>query len=191
LTVLNKEQTPLDAELVGLLKRTGTGDREAFTALYTRTSAKLFGVVSRICVSDEAAKEALQETYVLIWKNSASFNPALAPPLAWMARIARNKAIDIRRLQAERISSLGVELNVDFPELADDPLSHTERSEELRRLTECLKGLAGDRREMILLAYYEGLSRDEIGAKFDKPVNTVKTLLRRGLAQLKDCLDNG
>jgi RNA polymerase sigma-70 factor, ECF subfamily len=188
--VLKSETLAIDeADLAHLLRRTGAGERLAFVKLYERTSAKLYGVVRRICSSEETAREALQESYVLIWKNAASFNPELASPITWMARIARNKAIDIRRLQSERISSLGVELDLDAPGFDMDPLAATERNEGLRRLTDCLKGLPEDRREMILLAYYNGLSREEIGTRFDRPVNTVKTLLRRGLAQLKECLD--
>jgi len=177
------------AQLADLLRRTATGDRQAFTALYGETGAKLFGLLRRICSSEDAAREALQECYVLIWKNAASYNPDLAAPMTWMARIARNKAIDLRRLQAERIASLGVELDRDAPSLDADPLAMTEKNDELRRLTDCLKGLAEDRREMIVEAYYKGLTREELGERFGRPVNTVKTLLRRGLAQLKDCLD--
>jgi RNA polymerase sigma-70 factor, ECF subfamily len=188
--VLKRKNPPLDeAGLADLLRRTSAGDRQAFAALYMRTSAKLFGIVRRICVSDETAQEILQESYVLIWKNATTFNPELASPITWMARIARNKAIDIKRLQSERISTLGVELDLEAPALEEGPLAATEKNEELRRLRDCFKELAEERREMILLAYYQGLTREELGARFDRPVNTIKTLLRRGLAQLKECLD--
>jgi RNA polymerase sigma-70 factor (ECF subfamily) len=178
-----------EAELAEMLRRAACGDHTAFANLYERTSAKLFGIIRRICISEETACEALQESYLLIWKNAALFNGELASPTTWMARIARNKAIDMRRLQPERISSLAVELDIETPSLDKGPLAITEGNEELDRLTVCLRSLAEDRREMILLAYYYGLSREEIGAKFGRPVNTVKTLLRRGLAQLKQCLD--
>ncbi len=176
-------------ELADLLRRTATGDRIAFTALYRQTGAKLFGIVRRICASDEPASEALQECYVLIWKNAGSYNPELASPMTWMARIARNKAIDIRRLQAERIASLGVEFDSEAESPEADPLSVAEINDELRRLKGCLEGLPEEQRGMILLAYYNGLSREELATRFARPVNTVKTLLRRGLAQLKDCLN--
>jgi RNA polymerase sigma-70 factor (ECF subfamily) len=179
-----------EAELAELLRRTAAGDRVAFTALYRKTGAKLSGVVRRICSTEESAREALQECYVLIWKNAGTYNPELASPITWMARIARNKAIDVRRLQSERLASLAVPFDMEVPGLDADPLEAAEKSAELRRLDDCLKGLADERRDMILLAYYNGLSREELGAKFARPVNTVKTLLRRGLAQLKDCLDD-
>jgi RNA polymerase sigma-70 factor (ECF subfamily) len=174
--------------LADLLSRSANGDRQAFAALYGKTAPKLFGVIRRICPLDEAAREALQDCYILIWKNAGSYDPAIASPLTWMARIARNKAIDVRRSQAERIASASAELDLNAPASGAGPEAEAERSDGLRRLEECLEGLAGDRREMILLAYYEGLSREELGERFARPVNTVKTLLRRGLAQLRDCL---
>ncbi len=177
--------------LADLLRQAAEGDRRSFAVLYEKTGAKLFGVIRRICPSEEAAREALQECYILIWKSAASYNPDIASPITWMARIARNKAIDVRRQQAERISSLGIELDLETAGLETDPLTETEKSDERRRLLNCLMGLAEDRREMILAAYYSGLSREEIGARFKRPVNTVKTLLRRSLAQLKECLDGG
>jgi RNA polymerase sigma-70 factor, ECF subfamily len=176
------------AELEELLRRSGAGDRKAFTALYGKTASKLFGIIRRICASEEIAQEALQECYVLIWKNAGTYDPRLAAPLTWMARIARNKAIDIRRLQSERIAALGVELVVEAASPEAGPLAEAEKNDELRRLADCLKALGEEGREMILLAYRDGLSREELGVRFGRPVNTVKTLLRRGLAQLKDCL---
>jgi RNA polymerase sigma-70 factor (ECF subfamily) len=176
-------------ELTALLRRTGEGDRAAFAELYEKAGAKLFGVIRRICPSEEDACDALQDCFVLIWQNAASYKPDLAAPITWMARIARNKAIDIRRLQSERVASLGVELDPEAPAPDASPLAETERNDELRRLENCLKGLGGESQEMILLAYYKGFSREELSERFGRPVNTVKTLLRRGLADLKNCLN--
>jgi RNA polymerase sigma-70 factor (ECF subfamily) len=178
-----------EATLADLLRLTSAADRVAFATLYEKTAAKLFGIVRRICISDETAQEALQETYLLIWRNAGSFDPRIASPITWMARIARNKAIDIRRLQSERISALGVQLDLEAPSPEADAHAVAEKNEALRRLMECLSGLPKDRREMILLAYYNGLTREEIGGRFDRPTNTVKTLIRRSLLRLKECLD--
>ena len=69
-----------------------------------------------------------------------------------------------------------------------DPAANLERSEELRRLYACLEGLEAQRKEIVLLAYYHGMTREEIAGRLGRPVATVKTWLRRSLAQLKDCL---
>lgn len=175
--------------LAALLARAGTGDRDAFERLYARTSSKLFGVVCRICTNRELAKEALQDSYVLIWQKAGTYDPQLGSPIAWMARIARNRAIDLRRLRTERISELSDPID-DYDEAApDNPASEAEQNDELRKLEACLDGLPVERKDMILLAYYSGWSREELAEKFSKPVNTVKTVLRRSLAVLRECLD--
>ena len=71
------------AELAALLARVGTGDRRAFELLYQRTAAKLLGVASRICWERAQAEEAVQETYLAIWRRAASFDPARGTATAW------------------------------------------------------------------------------------------------------------
>ena len=70
----------------------------------------------------------------------------------------------------------------------DNPAADLERNEELRRLYACLDGLEAEKKEIVLLAYYHGMTREEIASRIERPVATVKTWLRRSLAQLKDCL---
>ncbi len=81
------------SELANLLARVATRDRAAFAALYRATSAKLYGVVSRILPGGEAS-EVLQEVYVKLWERAGEFDPAKGSPLGWMATIARNRALD-------------------------------------------------------------------------------------------------
>lgn len=177
------------SELKELLERTAAGDEIAFAELYKRTSAKLFGVALRICGNREIAQEALQDSYVKIWNNAGNYNPSIASPIAWMATIARNRSIDLKRSQAERVSAGASPVDDNMVSGAEDPLAATELSEELRDLMRCLGQLPEDRREMVLLAYCAGWSRDELAARFARPVATVKTLLRRSLALLRGCLD--
>jgi RNA polymerase sigma-70 factor, ECF subfamily len=181
-------QRPLQAaDLVALLARIATQDRAAFSALYTATSAKLYGVVWRILPAKDRAEDVLQDVYVRIWNRAASYDPSKASPIAWMATIARNRAIDeLRRRAPVSIEEAPQALDVAADGL--DPLGAAQQTEELRRLNECLDALEGDRRQMVLLAYYMGLSRDEIAARFGHPVGTIKVWLHRSLAQLRKCL---
>ena len=71
---------------------------------------------------------------------------------------------------------------------ADDPSAEEERNEELRGLNACLNGLAPESREMVLLAYHCGMTREQISSRLDRPVASVKTWLRRSLSQLRECL---
>jgi RNA polymerase sigma-70 factor (ECF subfamily) len=179
-------------DLADLLIRAGRGERAAFDMLYERTAAKLFAVILRICTNRELAKEALQESFVTIWRKASVYDPLIGSPISWMARIARNQAIDLRRRRAERISELS-ESNEDDGTISPepDPEAALERSDALRRLTGCLDELPPERKTMVLLAYYSGWSREELAEKFARPVNTIKTALRRSLALLRECLDGG
>ena len=69
-----------------------------------------------------------------------------------------------------------------------NPLAARELSEDLKRLMACIGALDADRKQMVLLAYYNGLSREQLAAKFEKPVNTIKTWLRRSLIEIRECL---
>jgi len=175
-------------DLVDLLRRVAGRDRAAFAALYRATSAKLYGVVSRILPSADAS-EVMQEAYVKIWERAADFDASKGSPLGWMATIARNRALDeVRRKRPVSLEDMpeGFEPSAEFV----DPLAARDRGEVYAALMRCLNGLEPDKRKLILLAYYRGASREDLAGKFNAPVGTVKTWLRRSLAQLKDCLSS-
>jgi len=174
-------------DLNALVAAVAQGDRTAFEQLYDATRAKLYGVVLRILRRRELADEVIQETYLKIWGSAASFDPERASAVTWMVTIARNRAIDLVR----RRSEASLEEEPEAMEVADDipnPLAARELSEDLKRLMTCIGALDEDRRQMVLLAYYNGLSRDQLAVKFDKPVNTIKTWLRRSLIEIRNCL---
>ena len=176
-------------EIADLLKRCGEGDRSAFRTLYARTAAKLNAVTFRILQQAETAEEALQETYVRIWQNAASYDPQIASPIAWMAAIARNQAIDLRRRSGERIARASV---ADENLLLAIPAGvASDWGPALARLKTCLAALPEDRRSLVVLAYCLGYTRDELAERVGKPAATIKSTLRRTLMALKECLDGG
>ena len=175
------------ADLPALVAAVGEGDRTAFEQLYAATRAKLYGVVLRILKRHDLTDEVIQETYLKIWGSAGSFDPAKASPITWMVTIARNRAIDLLRKRSE--ASLeeepgAMDVMADLP----DPLAARELSEELKQLMGCIGALDADRKQMVMLAYYNGLSREQLAAKFEKPVNTIKTWLRRSLIEIRQCL---
>ena len=173
--------------LADLLGRAATRDAAAFSALYKATSAKLYGVVVRILPRGDAAADALQEAYVRIWEKAGEFDPAKGSPLAWMATIARNRALDeVRRVRPGSLEDLPESLEPAADEV--DPLAARERSEGLVALLNCLQTLDEEKRAVVLLAYYRGSSREALAKRFGRPVPTIKTWLHRSLAQLRDCL---
>jgi RNA polymerase sigma-70 factor (ECF subfamily) len=111
----------------------------------------------------------------------------LASPITWMLAIARNRAIDLVRRKSETSieeEPEAMEVAADTP----DPLAKREMTEQLKRLLACMGRLDEERRRLVLLAYFSGWSRDQLAAEFDKPVNTIKTWLRRALFDIRECL---
>jgi RNA polymerase sigma-70 factor, ECF subfamily len=176
-------------DLSTLLARVPHRDRVAFAELYRATSAKLFGIILRILKRRDLAEEVLQEVYVKIWDRAGDFDPKMASPITWMATIARNRALDeIRRKRPESIEDHPELLEVASDE--DSALTNVMRGQDGKRLADCLTRLDEPRRQMVVLAYCDGLSREELAEMYGQPVNTVKTWLRRSLAQLKGCLSS-
>jgi RNA polymerase sigma-70 factor, ECF subfamily len=174
-------------ELLWLLAAVAKGDQAAFERLYQATRAKLYGTVVRILRRADLADEVLQEAYLKVWNSAGRFDPAAASPITWMVAIARNHAIDLVRRRAE----ISIEEEPEVVEVVAEnphPLAKREMSEELKRLLACMGRLDEDRRRLVLLAYYDGWSREQLAAKFEKPVNTIKTWLRSALADIRECL---
>ncbi len=178
-------------ELVVLLRRASGGDRTAFADLYRRTAAKLLGTIRRIIPQQGMAEEVVQEAFVKIWERASDYDPAIASPVAWMTTVARHAAIDTLRKGAERVSAAGTEIDPDAFGFLVDPSADAERLDAGRGLGRCLGALDEGRRNMVVLAYCHGWSREELARRYDRPVATVKTLLRRSLIALKECLGGG
>jgi RNA polymerase sigma-70 factor (ECF subfamily) len=180
------EATP--AQLGDLIARMSSGDRAAFEDIYAATSPKLFGVVLRIIRQRELAEEVLQEAFIRIWRNAARYDAEKAAPMTWMASIARNRAIDeVRRRGLDLVDDPDAAALVRDP--GPSPADAAALGESVRALSHCLEELESPRGEMVRLAYLEGYSREALADRFDQPVGTVKTWLRRSLMLLRDCLD--
>lgn len=172
--------------LVALLARVAAQDRLAFRDLYNATSAKLYGIVLRILRDEERARDILQEVYTKVWQRAGSFDASVSSPITWMAVIARNRALDELRKVAPPHDA--IDDVAELPSAFIDPLDARARSEELQRLLACLSALTEERRRMVLLAYYHGSSREALSKTFSRPVPTIKTLLHRSLAQVRECM---
>jgi RNA polymerase sigma factor (sigma-70 family) len=176
------------ATLVEALVATGREDRAAFRTVYDLTSAKLFGVILRICNDRAAAEEVLSDVYLTIWKRAGAFEPGRASPISWLATIARNRAIDWRR-SARRAPSIPLD---DAPEIADDRATAIDlllQDESARALHLCLDALDDRQRSAIRTAFFDGLTYAELAEREAVPLGTMKSWVRRGLLRLKDCLD--
>jgi len=180
---------PAEREDLPLLIAAVAGrDRAAFKRLYDQTSARLFGIVLRIVRDRALAEEVIQEAYLRIWEKASTYRKDIGSPMAWMISIARNRAIDVIRQRSEILLAPGEDGEDWLEQVAafDGGEVDVEARDSLRR---CLERLEEPQRKCIVLAYCGGYSRDELAMRFERPVNTIKTWLHRGLAALRTCLE--
>ncbi|HUQ28699.1 MAG TPA: sigma-70 family RNA polymerase sigma factor [Usitatibacter sp.] len=174
-------------ELAALLSRTALGDRAAFARLYESTRSKLFGVSLRIVRERPLAEEALQDSFVNIWKHAADYARAKSAPLTWMTAIVRNRSLDLVRRTREE-PDIDDELTAGLADESAAPARDFENAATAHSIGECLGELDAEQRQTIALAFFHGLTHSELAAHLRRPLGTVKTHIRRGLARLRDCL---
>jgi RNA polymerase sigma-70 factor (ECF subfamily) len=173
-------------EIVELIARCALRDRSAFRTLYERTSAKLFGVTLRILKDRSEAEEAIQEVYVKIWQRADRYVAGDTSPISWLVAVARNHSLDI--LRARRPASDDIDVALEIPDDGPSPERATQDSQEKRQIEDCLDTLEPDRADAVRGAYLDGYSYAELAGRYDVPLNTMRTWLRRSLIKLKDCL---
>lgn len=177
-----------DAEIADLLAGTAGGSRDAFRKLYDRTSPKLLGVILRMRNDRAAAEDILQDVFLRVWRNASQYSPASGPAMGWLISIARYRTIDVLRRKTPDLVA-PAEDGADWLEREPDPRDDAGRWMDRDALQHCLERVDPDPRQCIVLAYCEGWTREELGEKFGRPANTIKTWLHRGLAALRQCLD--
>lgn len=184
-------ETP-DEQLMALIDRVAERDESALKALYDLTSGKLYGLSMRVVRNNEWAEDALQDTFLQIWRNAPDYRASLSPPMAWLGLIVRSRSLDLlRRRKAAREhltddidGAMADTLEGDSPNPMDTSLA----SQQARALHQCLGQLDNKQREVVSLAYLRDLSHGELAAQLKLPLGTVKTWIRRGLDQLRTCM---
>lgn len=173
-------------ELEQLLARIEQRDRIAFRQLYALTSKPLFNIVLSMVRQREIAEEVTQDTYVTIWNRAGHFDASRGRPFAWLATIARNRAIDrLRRDRSRQRDMVDVE---DCGELEDQLAVAPSMSVDAVAVRCALNDLKPEYREAILLAYFRGCSHAEIAETMAVPLGTAKSWVRRGLSCLQQLL---
>jgi RNA polymerase sigma-70 factor (ECF subfamily) len=174
-------------DITKLIVRTSMKDGAAFDALYHATSAKLFGVCLRVLSDRAEAEEALQEVYIKIWTKADRFAVSELSPISWLVAIARNHAID--RLRARRRPPADIDAASEIADPVPGPEALAIAGDERGRIEECLDELDKDRASAVRGAYLRGDSYAELAERFDVPLNTMRTWLRRSLIKLRECLE--
>lgn len=180
-----------ELDLAQLLSRVALGDRAAFEQVYKRTCAHLLGVAVRVLHNTDRAEEVLQESFMSVWHNAASYNASVAQPMTWLINITRNKAIDALR-SGKTESSHTQALDEAALQVAGDsllePQQWLDRSLTHAHIGACMNSLSAAQRQALALAYYRGLAHPEIAEALAVPLGTAKAWVRRGLDKFKNCL---
>ncbi|WP_342373949.1 sigma-70 family RNA polymerase sigma factor [Myxococcus stipitatus] len=187
LTAPRTSDVPADRDL---LQQVALGSGAAMRAVYSRCGARAFAVVLRLLPTRADAEEVLQETFIEVWRRARDFDPGRGGLETWVTTIARTRAID-------RLRSMGTAARVaegaahQPPPLSATPVSPddaTAHGQDRARVRAAMVTLPSEQREVVELAYFEGLSQREIAERTGDPLGTVKTRARLALEKLADLL---
>ncbi|WP_171037927.1 RNA polymerase sigma factor [Dyadobacter luticola] len=167
-----------EEELVAALKR---NERTAFEFLYDHYSGALFNIISKTLRDEEKAADVLQESFLKIWKNIASYNPEKGRLFTWIMNIARNGAIDAVRVEGRKPVMDDIEDRVVLNE-RDVYEDSQASSSEMKAIVNLLRP---ERKVLIDMAYFQGYTHEEISEELSIPLGTVKSRIRTALQELK------
>ena len=161
-----------------------SGNEHAMGVLYDRYSSIVYSVALRVLGDAGAAEDVLQEVFVQLWRSPGVFDSSRGSLGAWLAVIARNRAIDT--LRKRRPETDIADVIVSFP---PDLAEEAERSRAMEKVRGTLSGMPAAQRNALEMAYFEGLTHSEIAAKTGEPLGTIKTRIRAGLITLRKAFD--
>lgn len=173
---------PASGELDQLLTATARGDRAAFADLYRSAGPQLFAICRRLLKRHDLAEDVLQEAFLRIWQKALLFDPEKGDAMPWLATLVRRCALDRLRQHGDQTLPL-----VPNGSGSDEAVAATSTG-SIRDLERCLDELHHGQKRAIVLAYVHGLTHDELAQQLAAPLGTVKSWIRRGLMELKECL---
>ncbi|MGF1472070.1 MAG: RNA polymerase sigma factor [Rubrobacteraceae bacterium] len=174
-----------DEVLVQQVGEPGLGER-ALSELYDRYVGVVYGIGMRYLRDRTLAEDLVQDVFTSIWRNAATFDSARASFSTWLYRITRNRATDLVRRRKVRVRTVGSDKPLDPKEA--DPTGELSRSFDL---VSALARLAPKHREVLTLAYMEGLSQREIADRTGTPLGTVKSRTSAALHALREIMLEG
>lgn len=173
--------SPSDQEL---MTRVAARDRDAFAELYDRFAPQVFGLALHFLNIHGDAEDVLQETFLQVWDQAHRFDPARSPPDGWVLMIARSRAVDRLRQRP----AAGPVSDVPDPSASGRTGAEQERREEAGRVSAALETLPEEQRTAIRLAFFGGMTHEQIAGRLGVPLGTVKTRIRLGMLRLRDRL---
>jgi RNA polymerase sigma-70 factor (ECF subfamily) len=182
-----------------LMAGVSTQDEHAFAVLYGRYAELVYSTSMRILGDSQLAEESTQDVFVRLWRRPEAFQPQRGKFLSWILSVSRHRAVDELRLRGRRmrreVASIGF---ADEPchhyiepqtDPVDDPLVSAQLTEEREAVRAALRAIPAEQRRALELAYFAGLTQQEIALVLCEPLGTVKTRMRLGMQKLRRSLE--
>ncbi len=173
----------------GLVRKIVERHPEALAELYDRYASMLTALAQRVLADAADAEEVLQETFLQVWNRAASYDPRRSSVSTWLVLITRSRAID--RLRSRRVKQRTLSAAQ-----RENPVRHTSpaggrhvlNQERRRRLDEEMGRLPEEQRQVLELAFYNGMTQSEIAGETGIPLGTVKTRTLLAMRKLRQAL---
>ena len=171
-----------------LLPLIARGEETAIRACLDRYGDLIWSLARRLLPTSADAEDAVQEIFVDIWQNAKRFDGAIASEKTFVVMLARRRLIDRRRKLARTLHGMPID-ETALESSADQQVDKLELEDEAARAKSCLENLHQDQRRVLELSIYHGLSQSQVSNHISAPLGTVKARARRGLIQLRDCMN--
>ncbi|WP_223032916.1 RNA polymerase sigma factor [Hanstruepera marina] len=172
---------PIEIEIVTLLEK---GDKRAISLLYENYADALFGVISKVITDPEMAQDALQETFIKVWKKAKTYDPNKAKLFTWLYRIAYNTSIDKVRSSSNKTKKEVQIQDSNVYKLTSDGLN-----QDVMDIKKHLNTLDDKYQIVIQALFFEGMTQQEASDELEIPLGTIKSRLKIGLRELKKIYD--
>jgi RNA polymerase sigma-70 factor, ECF subfamily len=174
-----------------LLARISQGDRVAFSEFYDLYSGLFFSIAVKVLHDLKEAEDVVQDAFIQIWEKAGTFDPRLGKASSWGMTFVRNKAIDRIRASQRRVklvesATAETASTLDSVSSVNESVSGREKAEIIRS---AVTGLPMDQRQAIELAFFAGLTQNEISDRLHEPLGTIKARIRRGMLKLREKLE--
>jgi RNA polymerase sigma-70 factor (ECF subfamily) len=183
------ERSRADAEL---LRRIAAGDRAALGEIYDRFSRPLYSTALHIVRDAAEAQDIVHDVFIALWNKAGVYDHERGTAFSWAVTLTRNRSIDRLRTRRRRAGLLEQSLPGDlgYGDAAGGPAADAEaaRGDESRLVRAALATLPADQQRAVELAFFSGLTQQEIAARLQEPLGTIKARIRRGLVKLRETL---
>ena len=182
-----EQREQVDARLV---ERIAKGDQQALADLYDRFSGPLYGTALRVLRDPAEAQDVVHDAFVTLWEKASTFEVGRGSAFSWAVTLVRNRAIDRVRMRRRRAELLAQSVPADLG-YAETSTSASggetaELDDEARAIRAAVATLPLEQKRALELAFFSGLTQEEIARKLSEPLGTVKARIRRGLIKLRD-----